>query len=158
MRYILTFLLLFLFNVGYAQTVAYHYQTPKFDVAIFPKDVPDAMNVFLTAYTPTTSEVDSMEMALYQYLKRMRRKLKSNPCQINVYKNFKNYRRQYFGFKNDSGEKLLFINSYNPKDSSFTFDWLNTQVIVFDGGSTYWNVHYNYTKKGFYNLSINGSG
>ena len=158
MKYILMVLLLFVFNVGYAQTVANHYQTAKFDVAIFPKDFPDAMNIFVTAYTPTTAEVDSMEMALYKYLRRIRRKLKSNPSQINVYKNFKDYRRQYFGFKNDAGEKLLFINSFNPNASSFTFDWLNTQVIVFDGGSTYWSVHYNYTKKGFYNLSINGSG
>ena len=109
MKYIIVFLFLLFFKVCPAQTVAYHYQTAKFDVAIFPKDFPDAMNIFVTAYTPTTAELDSMEMALYNA-------------------------------------------------SSFTFDWLNTQVIVFDGGSTYWNVHYNYTKKGFYNLSINGSG
>jgi len=109
MKYILMVLLLFVFNVSYAQTVANHYQTTKFDVAIFPKDFPDAMNVFLTAYTPTTAELDSMEMALYNA-------------------------------------------------SSFTFDWLNTQVIVFDGGSSYWNVHYNYTKRAFYKISINGSG
>ena len=109
MKYIIVFSFLLLFKVCPAQTVANHYQTAKFDVAIFPKDFPDAMNIFVTAYTPTTAEVDSMEMALYNA-------------------------------------------------SSFTFDWLNTQVIVFDGGSTYWSVHYNYTKKGFYNLSINGSG
>ena len=158
MKYIIVFSFLLLFKVCPAQTVAYHYQTPKFDVAIFPKDFPDYMKIFLTAYTPTTVEVDSMELALYKYLRRIRRKLKSNSSQINVYKNFKNYRRQYFGYKNDAGEKLLFINSYNPKDSSFTFDWLNTQVVVADGGSTYWNVHYNYTKRAFYKISINGSG
>ncbi|MGE5383670.1 MAG: hypothetical protein ACM3PX_09610 [Omnitrophica WOR_2 bacterium] len=109
-------------------------------------------------YTPCNDDILLAEEILNEKIE-----IVNNPqlnqgdhCPI-IHKNLKKYIRQYVGFINKNGEKVIWINFlWNDKGMQ---DEVSKDIInVLDGCSYYWQIEINLTKKELYNLCINGSG
>ena len=153
MKYII---ILFLTSFYYvkAQNVAEHFKTKQFEVAIFPESSYEIMPG--KRFTPTKEEIFEAEKALKSKLKEANRNLENQYNSPIIHRNLKKYKRQYFGFINDKGEKILYINSLWKKNEEET-KWLQQIIMVSDGGSHYWNIEYNLEADELINLSVNGS-
>ena len=152
MKYII---LLFLSSCFiHAQNVAEHFKTKQFEVAIFPESSYEIMPG--KRFTPTKEEIFEAEKALKSKLKEANRNLENQYNSPIIHRNLKKYKRQYFGFINDKGEKILYINSLWKKNEEET-KWLQQLIMVSDGGSHYWNIEYNLETDELINLSVNGS-
>jgi hypothetical protein len=140
----------------HAQNVAEHFKTRQFEVAIFPKSSNDLMQQ--NRFTPTKEEIFKAENALKSKLKYINNPLINQSSSTIIHKNLKKYKRQYFGYINDKGEKILYINSLWSKSiKEHHWHWLNEIIMVSDGGSHYWNIEYNLETDELINLSVNGS-
>jgi hypothetical protein len=82
-------------------------------------------------WKPTEENVEIVDALLSQELKARRKEFGiKKPCR---------YKRQYAGYINESGERIVWVNGicgsrHNDKIQS-------EPVIVFGGGSCYWNAH-----------------
>ena len=65
------------------------------------------------------------------------------------------YIKQYFGYIS-SGDTIVCINSFYDDEIEAKGNWKSSFVIVFDGGHKYFSLHYNLSRKKFFNLWING--
>lgn len=153
MKYII---ILFLTSYYYvkAQNVAEHFKTKQFEVAIFPESSYEIMPG--KRFTPTKEEIFEAEKALKSKLKEANRNIENQYNSPIIHRNLKKYKRQYFGFINDKGEKILYINSLWKKNEEET-KWLQQIIMVSDGGSHYWKIEYNLETDELINLSVNGS-
>ena len=140
----------------YAQNVAEHFKTKQFEVAIFPESSDEIMQG--KRFTPTKEEIIKAENALKSKLKEVNRNFENQYNSPIVHRNLKKYKRQYFGFINNKGEKILDTNSLWSKSiKEHHWHWLNEIIMVSDGGSHYWNIEYNLETDELINLSVNGS-
>jgi len=74
----------------------------------------------------------------------------------NINDKLSKYCRQYFGFVNTKGEKVIWINMFWNRDFK---DRAKYELInVNDGCSYYWNVEVNISTKTLSNLQVNGKG
>jgi hypothetical protein len=74
----------------------------------------------------------------------------------NINKKLYKYLRQYFGFINAKGEKIIWMNMFWNKELD---DRSRHELIsVNDGCSYYWNIEVNLTTHSLSNLKINGNG
>lgn len=153
MKYII---ILFLTSFYYvkAQNVAEHFKTRQFEVAIFPESSYEIMPG--KRFTPTKEEIFEAEKALKSKLKEANRNLENQYNSPIIHRNLKKYKRQYSGYINGNGEKVLYINSLWKKNEEET-KWLQQIIMVSDGGSYYWNIEYNLNTDELINLSVNGS-
>lgn len=153
---IIYIIVLFFFSNFYfvnAQNVAEHFKTRQFEVAIFPESSNELIQQ--NRFTPTKEEIIKAENALKYKLKEANRNLENQYNSPIIHRNLKKYKRQYFGFINDKGEKILYINSLWKKNEEET-KWLQRIIMVSDGGSHYWNIEYNLETDELINLSVNG--
>ena len=69
----------------------------------------------------------------------------------------KHYWRQYFGYINDKGERIIIINAL-WKDPDFIpyNEWLNEIVLVNDGGDNYWDIKININKLKLFEFGVHG--
>lgn len=74
----------------------------------------------------------------------------------NISKKLRKYHRQYFGFINSKGEKIVWINMF--WDKKFNNKSKYELISVNDGCSYYWNIEVNITTSTLSNLQINGKG
>jgi len=79
----------------------------------------------------------------------------TNDCP-NICKNLSKYFRQYFGFINSKGEKIIWVNLFWDKES--IDEAKRALIMVNDGCSYYWNIEVNITTHSLSNLQINGTG
>ncbi len=151
MKYII---LLFLSSCFiHAQNVAEHLKTKQFEVAIFPESSDEIMPG--KRFTPTKEDIFKAENALKSKLKEANRNFENQSNSPIIHRNLKKYKRQYFGFINDKGEKILYINSLWKNNEKET-KWLQQIIMVSDGGSYYWNIEFNLETDELINLSVNG--
>lgn len=153
---LLTVLLLTIFH-GFGQPntnkiEAEHYKTKKFDVTIFPANYIDMIPG--ERFTPTKQDIDKAEVALNRDLKTLNRQNLNQTSTPVIHKKLRKYKRQYFGYIDKNGERILLINCFWDKESER--NWINNRVVVLDGGSYYWNVKYNIDKDKLFDLQING--
>ena len=73
-----------------------------------------------------------------------------------IHKNLKKYIRQYVGFVNEAGEKVIWIN-FIWKSNADEKRLANDIESALDGCSHYWNIKVNIGKSTLYELNINGS-
>jgi hypothetical protein len=128
-----------------------HYKTRKFDCAIFPYNY--KKNYTEHSFTPTRQDVDKAEEALRKQLKKLNIRQIRERAPL-IHKNLKKYKRQYFGYIDKEGHKILLINCFWA-DSDKDY-WLTERVKVFDGGSYYWRVKFDLTTGLLFELKING--
>ncbi|MFA7687755.1 MAG: hypothetical protein WCY25_07810 [Moheibacter sp.] len=139
------------FSKAESQTVAQHYQTKDFDLAVFPKEY--KIYGFEKRFTPTKEEILLAEKALQTQLEEINKNLPNQSSSPVIHKNLKKYKRQYFGVYDENGERILFINAFWGGGSEY---WLDEIIIVHDGGSYYWQVEFNISENKLYNLMVNG--
>ncbi len=155
---ILTLILLTTFNCfGQADTTfkkADRYKTNKFDVAIFPANYLDLISG--QRFTPTRQEIEKAEIALNNNLKDLNKLLINQSSTPVIHKNLHKYKRQYFGYIDKNGNRILLINCFWSMDKDDSDRWLTDRIMVLDGGSYYWNVKFNLDKNELFDLDING--
>jgi hypothetical protein len=156
---ILTIILLTAFNV-FGQTCttfkkADHYKTKKFDVAIFSANY---FGFFIPGqrFTPTRQEIDQAEKSLANHLKTLNNPLVNQSSTPIIHNNLNNYKRQYFGYIDKDGNRILLINCFWAKDKDDTGHWLRDRIMTHDGGSYYWKVKFNLDKNELFDLYVNG--
>jgi hypothetical protein len=117
-------------------------------------------------FTPTRKELALAEQILKEQIE------KANQPRVNqfgrkeyIHRNLNKYFRQYVGFINGNGDRVIHINLYWDKYTVFDrlkgywderLDFTSDYAVVLDGGSRYWNVNVNLTTKSLYNLWVNG--
>lgn len=134
----------------------------RFEGYIFPKtNIIDAdwmpFHEVKERYTPTAEDIIIAEGILTEQLKRINASLmnQSKGCPI-IHKNLKKYKRQYFGYINNSGEKIIWINLvWGNKESRLDLD--KKVRVVLDGCSYYWNIKVNLNEGKLFDLIVNGS-
>jgi hypothetical protein len=144
---------------GFGQTStpfikADHYKTKDFDVAIFPENHLEFISN--QRFTPTRQEIDKAEIALSNNLKNSNKQLVNQSSTPIIHIKLKKYKRQYFGFIDNKGDRILYINCFWSKNENNSERWLTNEILVLDGGSYYWNVKFNVTKNEIFDLNING--
>lgn len=135
-------------------TKAERYKTNKFDVAIFPSYYFDLIGG--QRFTPTRQDIDKAEFALLTDLKTLNKDLINQTSTPVIHKNLKKYKRQYFGYIDQNGDRILLINCFWSRDIDLSERWLKDRIVVLDGGSYYWSVKFNLDKKQLFDLDING--
>jgi hypothetical protein len=111
-------------------------------------------------YTPTINDIKEAEVILKDSIDAEMEKYCPYPCKPNgeariTKTSLKKYKRQYVGFLTNDGDTIVYINLlYNddiPKDR------LSSDIVwVLDGGSHYWQIYVNITKRRLFGMSING--
>jgi len=138
-----------------APTIAEHFKTKKFEIAIFPAssrelyDGPDR-------FTPSKQDVEYGEEALINQLPALNMEHHNQFDTPVIDKNLSKYKRQYFGYYDKNRNRILFINCFWKKEKEENFFWLNERIMVLDGGSYFWNVKYNLNTNELFDLDVNG--
>lgn len=106
-------------------------------------------------YTPTLDDVRYTEKILTDSIVYIKREEPSHSDFIT--KNLNRYLRQYVGFMNENGDKIVWINFLYKNDRFINTAYLNDAVItVNDGGEYYWSIKVNITKNKLYDIAVNG--
>lgn len=105
-------------------------------------------------FTPTKDDIILCEKLVKEYVNFLiTEETQGKKLFQAIQKDLKRYVRQYVGFINEKGEKVIWINMLYWR-SSFLED-VNRRVIhVSDGGTSYWNVKINLQNKEAYELAI----
>ncbi len=135
-------------------TTADHYKTNAFDVAIFPAHYYSYTSE--QRFTPTREEIDKAESILRKDLKILNKNLRNQYSTPVIHEQLNQYKRQYFGYIDEHGDRIVLINCFWAPNEALTENWLIHRIRVLDGGSYYWNVKFNLDKGQLFDLSING--
>ena len=146
-------------------------QSSKFRGTIFKSSYPEeklfiSPGVGYKRITLTNDEIVLAETILKQQLKTMNR-VRMNQLKKREYidKNLPKYFRQYIGFIDEKGNRIVHINCHWDNFSivdrlkgywDSRLEYTSDYSIVFDGGSRYWSVNVDLSKKELYGLSVNG--
>jgi hypothetical protein len=131
--------------------IAFHYQAPGYDGAIFPAGYG---NIFSPKrFTPSVAEIELTELMLSRDLKKLNKDRLHQSSTPIIHKNLESYQRQYFGYIDENGDRIILINCFWAGDYDNT--WLNKMIRYYDGGSFYWQVRYNIDKGLLFGLKVN---
>ncbi len=156
------FIWIFLSVMTYAQeaggpVVTDHYTTKTFDCAIFPSGHTGITKK--KRFTPTRNNVDKAEKRLATHLKIINCEMvnqDNTTCNPIIHIHLINYKRQYFGYIAENGDRILLINCFWGNEDDLN-DWLQQPVWVLDGGSHYWNIKFNLETSELFDLVVNGN-
>jgi len=147
--------------LGCAQShVGRNIQGKGFEGYIFLKDQsisPLTFDDLKERFTPSEQEIAAAEQLIKAQLIKINQPLinQGRNCPI-IHKNLDKYKRQYVGYINAQGEKVIWVNFIWGKRRDL-LSGLNKGVItVLDGCSYYWNIKVNISKGTLYALQING--
>lgn len=106
-------------------------------------------------FTPTIDEVIKLEKELKGRIKGIN---KNRPNQGRHYgpiidKRLSKYSRQYAGFINDKGERVIHVGLNWKRNEK---EWKTSFILVFDGGSFHWTIRYNLDRDEFFHFGVNG--
>jgi len=151
--------ILFLIVVSTQLNNTTYIQQKSFDGYIFSKDhfILISVENQQERYTPSKEDVIQVERLIRRNLWKVNNRLinQGGSCPI-IHKNLKNYIRQYFGFVNKNGEKIIRINFVWKTKS--TDGNISKDVYVLDGCSYYWNIKVNIDSEKLFDLMVNGEG
>jgi hypothetical protein len=169
MKKLLLIILTLNFGLTFSQNIEL-IENRKFEGAIFPKnyDIPMSKNPPIEKrFTPTKSEILELEKQLDNKIKAIN---KNKPNQGKgygpiIHRRLKKYDRQYIGFIDQYGQKVIHVNfiwngysiweaikGWTKPDESWKTEW----QMWFDGGSRFWNINYIIHKKEFIDFQVNG--
>ncbi|WP_308993998.1 hypothetical protein QLS71_015275 [Mariniflexile litorale] len=118
-------------------------------------------------FTPTIAEIEKAEQILKKKLKTVnsQRMNQIDNCPI-IHKKLKSYRRQYFGYIEDNGNKIIYTtfnwNRYSLFDRLRGYykdeseDWKKEKEMVLDGCSYHWEIKINLETEELFELGVNG--
>lgn len=160
-KYLLIISILFLSTYfALAQTTGQIVEGKNYKGVIFLKDYKLRYNDTVTRWTPTETDIQILELKLKKFMSDQKQKnlINQGGHYPIISKNLKRYIRQYAGYISPSGEKIIYVNClFEKKDSSLN-GWKEEFIQVFDGGSNYWQIHFNSLTQKFSGYSINGIG
>lgn len=108
--------------------------------------------------TPSNQDVERSEELIAKQLKTINTHLVDQGikgCPV-IHDNLNKYKRQYIGYKDNNGDKIMWINFFIAKDKESVKNMKRQVIIVLDGCSQYWNVKINLDRDRVYDLHING--
>lgn len=108
-------------------------------------------------YTPTKEEIQLLEEKLRVQIPLLNREEtnQGKGCPV-IHKKLSRYVRQYFGFINRKGDKIIFINFVWAKSDNKLIERLSKDYVeINDGCSRYWRIKYNLTQGEFYEFRVN---
>lgn len=119
-------------------------------------------------FTPTIDDIQKAERILKENLAKVN-ELRINQidnCPI-IHKKLKSYRRQYFGYIDNNGDKIIYatfnwdrysifdrLRGYHKDESE---NWKKEKKTVLDGCSYYWEIKINLDTEQLFKLGVNGS-
>lgn len=109
----------------------------------------------LIRFTPTIIEVNQAELILNkEFLNKIKREVDGKF----IRKNLNNYKRQYLGYIDSKGEKIIFISFFLDKNIKKQEDqyWKEEYRIMFDGGASFWVAEINLKTSKVKNIFVNG--
>jgi len=169
MKKLLLLILTLNFGLTFSQNIEL-IESRNFKGAIFPKmyDIPLTENPSIEKrFTPTKEEIVELENQLRSQIKMIN---KNKPNQGKhygpiIHKRLKRYDRQYIGFIDQYGQRVIqvnfiwngysigdFIRGFEKPDESWKTEW----QMWLDGGSYYWNLKYIIDKREFVDFQVNG--
>lgn len=108
----------------------------------------------LKRFTPTIEEINQAENILKLNFKKSN---KSKDGRF-ISRNLKDYKRQYLGYINSNGDKMLHVsfdlNKNNKKQDDRS--WKEEYKIILDGGVSYWIAIINLKTNKLESFAING--
>ncbi len=136
------------------KTIAQHRLTSSYNVAIFPKSYP-AIPRF-ESFTPTLDQVDLAERALSRDLRSLNRELRNQTDDYIIHQRLGRYNRQYFGYINKAGEKVLLIKAFWRMEdrNSNENNWFNEMVRPTQTGGLSWSIEYNLDRNMLYDFFV----
>ena len=132
-----------------------HVKTNEFECAIFPANHFDLLPG--ERFTPTREDINEAESVLRDQLVKINSEKINQSSSPVIDENLPMYLRQYFGYIDKEGNRILFINGFWKKDD-LKKDWLYERISVLDGGSYYWNIKFNLKTGKLFDLRVNGYG
>lgn len=118
------------------------------------------VNVFddnkTTWFIPSHKDVEKAEELLSLKLNELNQGISSDKFCPDIERNLRKYTRQYIGYTNLSGDKIILINMLWRKGLD-TNGLKSEYVLVLDGCSHYWRVKVNLNTENVYDLDINGN-
>lgn len=107
-------------------------------------------------YTPTMEDILAAEDVLNNNLRYLEKhQMEQNGLPPYIYRCLKCYDRQYFGFINKKEERILFVNFI--WSDRYPLEELEKDIFIYyDGGSYYWSIFINITKKELFKMNVNG--
>lgn len=155
--------LIFCLTSACAQTIVLpkHVKGKKYEGYIFSKDYTSTLlhlEDVKSKYTPTEEDVSIAENILENQIKPLNHLLvnQGGNCPV-IHKILPRYKRQYIGYLDQDGNKIIWINFIGGKEKSDSAQLSKDVFIMFDGCSYYWNIKVNLSKKHLYDLHVNGS-
>lgn len=103
------------------------------------------------SWTPSESDVALAEQALPVYLQQLGTQ---DPRAQLILKQLGSYKRQYAGVVT-GGQKEVFLSLFCSVDG---IDWRQSEVIVMDGGTCFFQVYFSVTGKTFSRFTVNSRG
>ena len=133
----------------------------KYEGIIWGKDYPfDYENCKDFRWNPNKEDIEQAELLVQTFIiQQVKKKNLVNQVEgrLIIHLNMDKYLRQYMGTINSKGEKILEINCFwKEKVNEFPY-WKTHVVRVCDGGSFYWSIKVNMSKKKCFDYMINGN-
>jgi len=147
-------------NNEYQNTVI---KTNRFEGVIFSKEYIGLLNSAEKKFTPSTNDIDLAEIILREGIKDINA---NKPNQVDncpvIHKRLNKYKRQYFGYFNKNGDKIIIMNCFWDEKRFYkepiNNQWKTEEKIVLDGCSYYWSIKVNLNKKTLFDFGVNGIG
>lgn len=116
----------------------------------------------LKRFTPSFSEISELEILLSRHIKKINSNRLNQGNQSLIHRNLKKYKRQYIGYFDEKGERVIYVKflwkgyQYFDDNGKEIEIWKTQWLEIFDGGSSYWQIKYNPDLKIFSDLAVNG--
>ncbi|MCC5923681.1 MAG: hypothetical protein JJT77_07830 [Crocinitomicaceae bacterium] len=134
------------------QPIAKHIFTSSYNVAIFPASFP--FPVKGERFTPSDDNIFFAERALSRDMRSLNQDRLYQTDDFLIHTRLRVFNRQYFGYINEAGEKVLIINAFwNGLEQESENAWLN-KVIKGSQAPYFWSVKYNIDLNELYDFVI----
>jgi hypothetical protein len=132
-----------------------------FEGAIFSSELQNVSH-----FIPSNTEVVLAESLLPKLLNSIKPiNTYGNEHNTIIRKNLRNYYRQYFGYIDKNGDKIIYIrflfkyNGFVQRDNRKNKnipDWQKGEIIVKDGGTSFWQIKINLKTRSYFDYFVNG--
>lgn len=109
-----------------------------------------------TAFIPSVEEIFKAEQIFQKCLTLGGVDINGIEMSSNRIQHLSKYYRQYQGYYNEIGEKIVFINCFIKQSVESDPNWKKTMKLTRDGGNNYFNIEINITTGACSSFLING--